>query len=195
MILSCGPSSRAPSPTTLEKTVWRANRTCTLEAKNIRDFLGFRNYYSLTLLPESAIGPTITSVQTSSSTVWLPLSWLILIVSLIKGSTIFTGCFYSKGFFQFAAKTTLKMICFPKSLSQDLKLVWRVYMKTRRRQEKPVRSLHVLFNFKMAVTPDRTLHLLQITRTIVKYAYLFITIISLLSSRTIAESTKGEHYS
>ena len=49
----------------------------------------------------------------------------------------------------------------------------------------------------MAVTPDRTLHLLQITRTdtIVKYAYLFITIISLLSSRTIAESTKGEHNS
>ena len=62
MILSCGPSSRAPSPTTLEKTVWRANRTCTLEAKNIRDLLGFRNYYSWTLLPESAIGPTITSV-------------------------------------------------------------------------------------------------------------------------------------
>ena len=44
MILFCGPSSRAPSPNTLEKTVWRAKRTATWEAKNIRDLLGFRNY-------------------------------------------------------------------------------------------------------------------------------------------------------
>ena len=44
MILFCGSSSRAPSPNTLEKTVWRAKRTATWEAKNIRDLLGFRNY-------------------------------------------------------------------------------------------------------------------------------------------------------
>ena len=185
MILSCGPSSRVPSPNTLEKTVWRAKRKSTWEAKNIRDLLGFRNYYSWALLPESAIGPTITSVY-----FFIDSMTALVVVDFNCASDQRLCNIYNM--FP-SAKSTLKMICFPQVPPLDPKLVWRVYMKTRRRQEKPVRSLHVLFNFKMAVTPDRTLHLLQITRTIVKYAYLFITIISLLSSRTIAESTKGEH--
>ena len=41
-ILSCGPSSRAPFPNTLEKTVRRAKRTSSWEVKNIRDLLGFK---------------------------------------------------------------------------------------------------------------------------------------------------------
>ena len=148
--------------------------------------------YSWALLPERAIGTTImTSVYFFIDS----MTALVLVVfNCVSDQRLYN--IHKMFLLQFSAKPlALKMICFPKSPSLDLKLVWRVYMKTRRRQEKPVRSLHVLFNFKMAVTPDRTLHLLQITRTIVKYAYLFITIISLLSSRTIAESTKGEHYS
>ena len=56
--LSCGPSS----PNKVGRIAWRAKSTCTWEAKNTRDILGFRNYYSWALLPESAISTTVTSV-------------------------------------------------------------------------------------------------------------------------------------
>ena len=144
--------------------------------------------YSWALLPERAIGTTITSVYFFIDS----LTALVLVdFNCVSDQRLYN--IHKMFLLQFSAKPLWRWFVFPSPPPLDPKLVWRVYMKTRRRQEKPVRSLHVLFNFKMAVTPDRTLHLLQITRTIVKYAYLFITIISLLSSRTIAESTKGEH--
>lgn len=66
-------------------------------------------------------------------------------------------------------------------------------MKTRRRWEKPLQRLHVLLRFNMAATSDRFLHLSQVIRTttMVKCAYLLISLVSLLSSHTLADS-KGE---
>ena len=126
------PSSRVPSPNTLEKTVWRAKRKSTWEAKNIRDLLGFRNYYSWALLPESAIGPTITSVY-----FFIDSMTALVVVDFNCASDQRLCNIYNM--FP-SAKSTLKMICFPQVPPLDPKLVWRVYMKTRRRQEKPVRS-------------------------------------------------------
>ena len=89
----------------LGRIVCRTKRTSTWEAKKIRDLLGFRNYYSWTLLPESAIGPTITSVY------FFIDSMTALVVVDFNCVSDQRLCNIYKMFP--SAKTTLKMICFP----------------------------------------------------------------------------------